>query len=79
MVFGEEIVIDRTDFIEVVMSKRCNWLFDEQAIKNRFDIQMTISRRKEEKEKVMIEKANAEAIAALKAQFEANMETNDTN
>ena len=61
------------------MSKRCNWLFDEQAIKNRFDIQMTISRRKEEKEKVMIEKANAEAIAALKAQFETNMETADTN
>ena len=40
---------------------------------------MTISRRKEEKEKVMIEKANAEAIAALKAQFETNMETADTN
>lgn len=50
------------------MSKRCNWLFDEQAIKNRLDIQMTISRRKEEHERAMIEKANMETIVNLKAQ-----------
>lgn len=38
LVFGDETVIERSDFVEVVMSKRCNWIFDEQAIKNRFDI-----------------------------------------
>ena len=59
LVFGDETAIDRSDFVEVVVSKRCNWLFEERAIKNRLDIQMTVSRRKEEKKKAMIDKAKA--------------------
>lgn len=44
LVFGDETELDRSDFVAVVMSKRCNWIFDELAIKNRLEIQMTIQR-----------------------------------
>ena len=41
LAFGDENILDRNDFVDVVMSKRCNWIFDQKAIKNRFDIQMS--------------------------------------
>lgn len=28
LAFGDETLLERIDFVEVVMSKRCNWIFN---------------------------------------------------
>lgn len=30
-------MLDRKDFVETVMSKRCNWIFDDRTICKRID------------------------------------------
>ena len=35
LLFNDELVLDRRDFVSTVMSQYCNWIFSDEAIRKR--------------------------------------------